>query len=1249
MNSRATLSALLLLAAGSAAFAQLDRRSRDEPEVVLNHGGRYGFCDDMTWDAAGKYLFTAGDDKEVLAWPLVDDPKGPALNTDRGSVQHLRWPSWRERRGGIKSIAVDPIGDKVAVGGFGLLPSAVAVLSRTKTTAAESSVLAYTWPKARTGTNSDNFDAVTAVAFDADSQRVVFGTSDGSVWVWSAEKLPKPMPLQPGEGVVREWATPKRAGKHKLPAGAKAEDFPTRPRLVFFLDKNTVASVSNSGEAVAFDVSGELSDKPEAPVPEAKKTLFHLNEKAALKREVYRAKLTPDGKGVCVSFKGPTVGVYDLEGKGAELDLGKTRGVRGVAMEPGTGRLAVIVYEGVGDEDKPRFFMEKESELWVYDQVKADAKPTKVPLGGRAEAVAFHPKRKGLVAVAGGNADEVRLFDLTRDPNKVKVPTSTAVGVGRRVFAVGIVSDTQIAVKVLPDPNATHPNADARGPWVTYDLSEQKTVDGAKDPSAARNEADGWEVMPDDNKNVNARQRHHWYAVGPGGMRTRLAFDHSLYNDPTCYTFIPAGKGKPTRVLVGHTYGCSLFELPAAGGQVEAESKPVAVYIGHQAAVLSVAASPDGTWFVTGGADHTVSAFNLKAWAHHPYLGAAFKATPDKAEVEVTDVAVGSPAWEAGVVKGEKLIRVGFITPGPKYHLVLNTAELPGWPLANTPEDATKAVAALSGELTPGREVFFQTNGPAATSVRKTTLQQRPVWKWFPAFTRPADPTAPPTEVKDSVVWMWKGAKYMSAAAQGDLLAGWHVNPPKVFGNPNYYPLMDREKRYSHPDLIRKLLSDRDVPAALETAWGKNPTPKALSFTLHEPVPVKMVLPDLELKKGKTTVTVSLDLSELTGNPDLLPNELEVWVNDFRKERRAIVWEEGKKLVTFQVTVDVSELRAGDNSLTVIARNRLGGRVRNSGLLTNLNPAPTSPRLVGWAGGINDYPGAKAQLPQNVRDAFGDLNPLKFAVPDATAVSARFADNTGKGKLYRETPKNEDPLKLMLDKNANKAPLMDELKAMVAKSKKGEIGPDDTLVLFLAGHGVLIGDLKGTGAASMLPPNLKAPEAAYDNIRFAFCGVNFNPLDPKVTGVPAEELFDLLVQINCRKLVFLDVCHAGGAVETDIIRQMLPEGQGPFVFAACGWGEQAREDPADQHGLFTRALLEATGDKFGLADANGSGDLSCEELAEFCTLRVQAMRLQAMKKKPENKNATRSDQNPEHNLETTSLGRVVVFRQPPTK
>jgi WD40 repeat protein len=1207
MNVRVPLAVFALAAVGSAAVAQLDRRDRAEPEIVLDHGGRVGFCDMMRWDAAGKFLYAGGDDKCVTVWPVdLTAAGGPQLRTDRAVVKSLRWPSWREKRGGVKNFATHPNGEKVAVGGVGMIASAVGVLSRTDSTAAETVVDSYTWPRS----NGENFGTVTAVAYSPDGNRIAFGTADGSLWVWTPAKLAEPEPRGPNEQADRSWSTPLRAGKHTTPGEWDKTLWATtnlfsRSRLVFFRDENTLVSVSMSGQVVACDVSAsaKLSDKPGAPIPAAKE-LFHLNAKGTAPDRVYRAELTPDGQGLAVAFMGPRVRVCDLTGEGTDLPLQKGLIPYSVAVGP-DGRTAVAVggpEGGVGGD--PRFYVERAHEVWVYE--KGQAKPADVLKTGRAEAVAFHPTRKGLLAVAGGDADEVRLFDLSgKTPAE---PTSVVRGAGRKIFAVAIGGDAVVAVKVQPDPTADHPNALASGEWVGYDLSRQRAAALPKELATARNEADGWKVTPDDAP-AKDRLRSRWYAVGPDGQKAELTFNHSLYNDPTCYTFLPKTADHPTRLLVGHAHGCSLFVLPA---DKPAKIAPTAVYVGHTTEVLSVAAAKDGTWFVSGGADHTVAAFSLKEWDGHPTLGATF-AVNAKQELRVTAVATGSPAWEAGLKEGERVVRVGL---GGDVRVYSET-EGDGWKAVGTPADAAKVLSAPAG---PGRQLYLMTDGPKDDNVRLTSVQQRPVWKWFPAFA------ADSPRVTDSVVWMWKGSWYHAETTNGDGMAGWHVNAKDVIGSPRFLRLRELAEHYRKPLLIRELLQKRDVAGALNTALGKNPQP--LKFSKFEPEPVKLIVRTKQTDGGKVAVRVTVN--PIGSNPDLLPERVELWVNDYRMER---VNTGGVKAFEKEFTIDAGQLRAGDNQITVMTHNRLGGRARDSDVVTNTKEPAADPLLVGWVGGVNDYLGKNARLPADVRAAFGDLNPLKFAVPDAKAISTRFDANSGKERLYRE-----NQLKLKTDADVKQKPLLDELDRL---AEPGAVRPDDTLVIFLAGHGVLIGDVKGKPRA--IPLDEKRPEETYTNIRFAFCGIDFDPLNPTTTGVPAEVLFDKLVSVNCRKLVFLDVCHAGGVMDVDVIRQLLPDGQGPFVFAACGRGELSREDASGEHGLFTRALLDATGDQFPFADRNRDGALSCQELVEFCTRQVRELRVKGMKAKdPAAKN---SDQNPVNNLPFATQPRVAVFKR----
>ncbi len=1222
MTCRVQLAALALLAGGTLAVAQIDRRDRAEPEIVLDHGGRVGFCDMMRWDKDGKFLFAGGDDKCVTVWPVDLTAKdGPQLRTDRTAMKTLRWPSWREKKGGIKNLAVHPNGEKVAVGGLGMIASGVGVLSRTKSTAAETVIDAYTWPRARVGVSADNFGAVTAVAYSKDGERIAFGTADGSLWVWTPAKLAKREEKEPGEQADRIWTTPLRAGRHTIPAEWDREKWPasalfTRSRLVFFRDDSTLVSVSMSGQVVACDVSAtaKLSDDPAAAVP-AVKELFHLNPTSIRFDRVYRADLTPDGQRIAVAFMGPRARVCDLTGEGVDFPLAKGLTPMSVAVEPGgaTARVAVAVGGSKGDLDgDPRFYVERAHEVWVYGAVKAKPVLEATLKTGRAEAVAFHPTRKGLLAVAGGDADEVRLFDLEKkDPTE---PTSAVRGAGRKIFAVGIAGDALIAVKVQPDATADHPNALAAGEWVGYDLSRQRTAPLPKGFATTVNEADGWTVAPDDS-DLMARLRTRWFAVGPNNAKVELTFNHRLYNDPTCYTFIPKTNDTPTRLLVGHAHGCSLFVLPA--GKAPAKLDPTAVYVGHTTDVLSVAAAKDGSWFVSGGADHTVAAFTLKTWDGHPTLGATF-AVNNKQELRVASVATGSPAWESGLKEGERVVRVGL---GGE-EKVFNQVEGKNWPLVGSPASAAKVLAA---PMLPGRELFLQTDGKDGDNVRITTVQQRPVWKWFPAFAAP-DGTDP--RITDSVVWMWKGSWYHAETSNGDSLVGWHINDKDVITSPRFLRLRELAEHYRRPLLLRELLQKRDVAGALTAAFGRNPQPP--KFNTNEPDLVKLVVKHKQTDGGK--VTVGVLVNPIGTNTDLIPQRVELWVNDYRMEQVPIG---GVKAFEKEFVIDADKLRAGDNQITVMTHNNLGGRARDADVVTNTRPPAVNPQVVGWVGGVNGYLGANAKLPADVLERHGYQKPLQFAVADAKAISTRFDANSGKERLYRESQ-----LKLKTDGEVKQKPLLDELDRL---AKPGAVKPDDTLVIFLAGHGVLIGDVKGK--TQTVPRDDTRPEETFSNVRFAFCGIDFDPLKPTATGIPSEVLFDKLVTVNCRKLVFLDVCHAGGVMDVDVIRQLLPDGQGPFVFAACGRGEFSREDGKGEHGLFTRALLDATGDgdEFVKADRDRDGELSCQELVDYCTRRVRALRVDGMRAKdPDAKN---SDQNPVNNLSFTTQPRAAVFKR----
>ncbi len=126
MRTLAPVAALAaLFAFAFTADAQNSRRQRQDPELVIETGGRTGACDDLRFTADGKQLLAVGDDKVVRVWSVADgeiDPK---------SVRALRWGVLREQRGAIYAMDLSPDGKQVAVCGVGEATPTVALLDIT--------------------------------------------------------------------------------------------------------------------------------------------------------------------------------------------------------------------------------------------------------------------------------------------------------------------------------------------------------------------------------------------------------------------------------------------------------------------------------------------------------------------------------------------------------------------------------------------------------------------------------------------------------------------------------------------------------------------------------------------------------------------------------------------------------------------------------------------------------------------------------------------------------------------------------------------------------------------------------------------------------------------------------------------------------------------------------------------------------------------------------------------------------------
>jgi uncharacterized caspase-like protein len=924
---------------------------------------------------------------------------------------------------------------------------------------------------------------------------------------------------------------------------------------VYFRDKDTLVGVAQSGQVLACDLTLRVPDQAGKPPPAVE--LLHFNQKKRDVTGVYRAELVEDGKWLLVANLDPGephVLLRSIDGKQTvKLPLGADRFPRSIAWHPKLHQLAVGVGRALDTGKAPRFYSEGAEEIWIYDDPikNPKAEPKKIPHPGRAEALAFHPVLPHL-ALAGGDADEITVLALSA-PEK---PLTVARGAGQRPSAVNISASGKIVgVQIKRDPASTNPNARGTGAWTRFDLKLLKpTLDESQDWVNPLSGVDGWVIEP-------GADRFVWYAVR-GGTKLHLLLDRNRDLGPTCYTFLPAKPDKPTRVLVGHYYGCTLFELVPARA-VKGALAGTKVFTGHAGEVTSIVADGEQKWFVTGGTDHTVAGWSLADWKSEPGLGARFAAGDGSPVVSAVDVA--SPAWEAGLRVGDV---IDLLAVDNKLVFDRRKGEGP----FGTVEDVLGALKAPR----PRIELYFgiAARGAADRWETLSTVRQRPLWKWFPAFDHR-------DRLNDWVVWMWHGSYYHTKTASGDRLAGWHVNAPEPGERPRFYQLQQFEKQFHRPEVLDRLMETLDAGAALVAARGANPVIE--SFTRHEPPPVRLAVAQTTVPA--TGLPLTITVNPRGNNPDLLPQRVELWLNDYLVETwpKAGAKIDPKKPFVEPVTLPAEQFRTGANQLTVLVFNAAGGRTEDTHLVHRARAAGGA-TLLALLVGINDYSDTR----RNVEGArkFGDL---AYATTDATDLRAQLLTFTGP-----KHPFTDAKLNLRLGADAVRKNLTADLAALARRAR-----PDDLLVVFFAGHGDLLMPRDGP-----LPPNGRA--ALPGEGVFFFCCPDYSPTAPDKTALSVEELFAALARINCRKLVLIDACRSGRAAAPNLLRRCVPNGQGPLIIASCAQGELAYEATRFGHGLFTYALLDAldTDRNFRKADYNSDGALSAEELYEYVAAEV---------------------------------------------
>lgn len=252
---------------------------------------------------------------------------------------------------------------------------------------------------------------------------------------------------------------------------------------------------------------------------------------------------------------------------------------------------------------------------------------------------------------------------------------------------------------------------------------------------------------------------------------------------------------------------------------------------------------------------------------------------------------------------------------------------------------------------------------------------------------------------------------------------------------------------------------------------------------------------------------------------------------------------------------------AGENEVSVSAFN--GSNSVQSYMQTiHFKSAikPTDPRLYILAVGIDQYRDGNAGL--------------KYAVKDAKDLEEKIKERSV--TLYRPAHIH---FSLITDSNATKANILkriDELSSVIK--------PQDSFILFVAGHGVLLQN------------------------QYYMLTHEFNGQVHEASMISSNEIVEMSKKIKSLSQLFIfDTCHAGG-VDTiisglyDARMSVLAKKMGLHIYASAS-DKQAAMDGYKGNGLFTHTLLDGLNNNRA-ADRNKDGRVTVVGLGEYTKRRT---------------------------------------------
>jgi len=801
---------------------------------------------------------------------------------------------------------------------------------------------------------------------------------------------------------------------------------------------------------------------------------------------------------LAASEDGARLASADLEGNLYSWDLAAGRAER---LDAGAAAASLAFSPGGGTLAVGTLVVppRKESQLQVWD-LSSRRIVRRRSLPDHVRACAISPDGNRL-AYVGGAGNEVFVESLAAPENSISL-----AGSGKRVMKVAFAKEEpyyRVAFGNDYRDGGYNDYADLRS---SFDLT-QSALTGNAPLQTADWLAAGWgqgdwraKLLADGTLQLTEA----------GASRGSVVLDPRHEGRPRCYCWIPDRQGRPAAIAVGTDVQNSVFVCRL----VEQGPCPILRHFrGHQDYVTSLSVSRDLRFLASGSADGTIMTWSLSQYEKGQEIvgrwGAEFTIRGPQLVVKALDPA--GPLFRKGLREGDVVSAIR-------------------WPAeeADRAEKHPDAIIAALRTLPWATQVVFEFSRDG---------KARPPFQILPAW----QPLSTLFVAAGGEWACWTPEGFYDASMNGHRLFGWQVNRG-LQALPDFYRADQYSQTLERPGVLNRLLPAGSLHEAFRR--GAAPPKAGLEQALPEQIAatpkVTILAPaaGIVVREGSTLVKARITIP---AQRKLIRTR--VFANGVAATGQEQVGERdvgGGKEVTLQWKAslpkderDLIQVMAATDAPTAAFGDVLIQRPESG-------PAPP-PKLYLVVLGVNKY--ADPRIP-----------PLSFSVADAEAVAKEL--QTASQGIYTIEKSAVLTNERVTPQNWREA--VSQLKADLHRAAK----PDDLVVFFLAGHGIVDDETR----------------------KYYFVGYDFKLADLEARHYSACigcEDFRSLAEIPCRKLVILDTCYSGAIQppRSSNLKTAVRQLEEDVIFTVtAATGEQRSAEKASwKHGAFTKCLLEGLG------------------------------------------------------------------------